>query len=202
MHRGIKGNKFKFNASKSKIRLFYVTNNNQYFCWEAIGPNQKLKSKKPGNNGKKIDPDRSIPFGNIRGIQKNSANLVQHLTFIPAQNKSLTLTIIYTIKGSNKKLNFMLYEPFHHALLYRGLNELVSCARNINRSLDNMYELYVDFPKQMLPKHLRPQKFKWEPLQPNNNNNNNNDTNNDININSVEIFDPFKNDPRNRIKSF
>ena len=148
--------------------------------------------------------------------------------FIPAQQKALTLSIVYSANGQDKKLNFMAYEPFHHQLFYEGLQQLIAAARDPKRNLSEVFELYVDFPKEILPKHLRPQRFKWEPLgendfNTNNNNNNNNgnnnnkDNNNDNNNNNnnnnmhfdnssafqnIDIYDPMGQYGRERMKSF
>ena len=76
-------------------------------------------------------------------------------------------------------------------------------------------ELYVDFEKEILPKHLRPQRFKWEPLgqqdidkaQKDKDNKNGDSNDNDsgtLNGTSYEVIDSF--DPtqerRSRLKSF
>lgn len=89
---------------------------------------------------------------------------MQSYNFIPAQSKAFTLTILYSMNGQDKKLNFMAYEPFHHTLFYEGLTQLITAVRDPKRNLAEVFELYVDFPKESLPKHLRPQRFKWEPL--------------------------------------
>ena len=148
--------------------------------------------------------------------------MMQSYNFIPPQQKSLTLSIVYSVNGQDKKLNFMAYEPFHHQLFHEGLQQLISAARDPKRNLSEVFELYVDFPKEMLPKHLRPQRFKWEPLgdvdfnnngnNTNNDNDNDNKTNNDNNLyldssqnfnhfNHMEVFDPTD-FSRDRIKSF
>ena len=90
--------------------------------------------------------------------------MMQSYAFIPSQQKSLTISIVYSINGQDKKLNFMAYEPFHHSLFYEGLQQLIAAARDPKRNLSEVFELYVDFPKEILPKHLRPQRYKWEPL--------------------------------------
>merc|ERR1719479_697079 len=87
---------------------------------------------------------------------------MQSYNFIPLQQKALTLSIVYSANGSDKKLNFMAYEPFHHQLFYEGLQQLIDAARDPKRNLSEVFELYVDFPKD-----LRPQRFKWEPLADN-----------------------------------
>merc|ERR1712177_27147 len=91
--------------------------------------------------------------------------MMQSYAFIPPQSKAYTLTINYAAGGQDKKLNFMAYEPFHHSLFYEGLQQLIEAAHDPKRNLSEVFELYVDFPKEILPKHLRPQRFKWEPLQ-------------------------------------
>jgi len=172
LHQGIRSNKFKLNGSKSKVRTFYLTENNFYFCWEAVSNAQTTEKKSGGGlfgKGKggsrtKIDKDRSIPIRSIRNIQKNPAYMMQSYAFIPPQSKAFTLTINYTASGQDKKLNFMAYEHFHHSLFYEGLQQLIEAAHDPKRNLSEVFELYVDFPKEILPKHLRPQRFKWEPL--------------------------------------
>merc|ERR1712013_179767 len=173
LHQGIRSNKFKLNGSKSKVRTFYLTENNFYFCWEAVSNNAQTTEKKSGgglfgkgkggNGRSKIDKDRSIPIRSIRNIQKNPAYMMQSYAFIPPQSKAYTLTINYNASGTDKKLNFMAYEPFHHSLFYEGLQQLITAAHDPKRNLSEVFELYVDFPKEILPKHLRPQRFKWEP---------------------------------------
>ena len=54
LHTGIKANKFKFGQNKSKVRTFYLTKDNQWFCWEPVGGPLQAKP-----NRKKIDPTRS-----------------------------------------------------------------------------------------------------------------------------------------------
>merc|ERR1712087_854776 len=116
------------------------------------------------NDRNKVDKERSIPIRSIRSLQKNPAYMMQTYNFIPAQSKAFTLTILYSMNGQDKKLNFMAYEAFHHSLFYEGLQQLINAARDPKRNLSEVFELYVDFPKEILPKHLRPQRFKWEPL--------------------------------------
>jgi len=171
LHRGIRANKFKLNGNKSKVRTFYLTNNNFYFCWEVVGQTSEKKGggifggkNKGQNNRTKVDKERSIPIRAIRSLQKNPAYMMQSYNFIPAQSKAFTLTILYSMNGQDKKLNFMAYEPFHHTLFYEGLTQLITAVRDPKRNLAEVFELYVDFPKETLPKHLRPQRFKWEPL--------------------------------------
>lgn len=196
LHQGIRANKFKLNGNKSKVRTFYLTDTNFYFCWEAVG--QQNEKKGGGLFGKKgaqtarskVDKDRSIPIRAIRSLQKNPAYMMQSYNFIPPQQKSLTLTIVYSVDGQEKKLNFMAYEAFHHQLLYEGMQQLITAARDPKRNLAEVFELYVDFQKEILPKHLRPQRFKWEPLgdsdfgAANNNNNNNNAVSNNLENNN------------------
>ena len=66
LHRGIRANKFKLNGSKSKVRTFYLTTNNFYFCWEVVGQAAEKKGggifggKNKGQNTRsKIDKERS-----------------------------------------------------------------------------------------------------------------------------------------------
>jgi len=228
LHQGIRSNKFKLNGSKSKVRTFYLTDNNFYFCWEAVSGGQAADKKggglfgkgKGGNSRSKIDKDRSIPIRAIRNIQKNPAYMMQSYSFIPAQSKAFTLTINYSASGQDKKLNFMAYEPFHHSLFYEGLQQLIAAAHDPKRNLSEVFELYVDFPKEILPKHLRPQRFKWEPLADNdfaqqkgqaqdgqgdgaeNGSNMYFDTSPN-GLNNLEVFDPTSNGGvRGRVKSF
>jgi len=142
--------------------------------------------------------------------------MMQSYNFIPPQQKALTLSIVYSANGQDKKLNFMSYEPFHHQLFYEGLQELISAARDPKRNLSEVFELYVDFPKEILPKHLRPQRFKWEPLgdndfvQQSNANNKDSDNNGNMYFDSnpnafanLDVYDPTAADfGRNRVKSF
>jgi len=225
LHQGIRSNKFKLNGSKSKVRTFYLTENNFYFCWEAVSNAQTTEKKSGGGlfgKGKggartKIDKDRSIPIRSIRNIQKNPAYMMQSYAFIPPQSKAYTLTINYAVGGQDKKLNFMAYEPFHHSLFYEGLQQLIEAAHDPKRNLSEVFELYVDFPKEILPKHLRPQRFKWEPLADGdfdaqkgqeteaaaeNGSNMYFDTS-PTNLNNLEVFDPTSNGGvRGRVKSF
>jgi len=170
LHRGIRANKFKLNGNKSRVRTFYLMDDNFHFCWEVVGQSSEKKGGLFGGKNKgqtarsKVDKERSIPIRHIRDVQKNPAHMMQTYSFIPAQSKAFTLTILYSMNGQDKKLNFMAYEPFHHTLFYEGLNQLMAASRDPKRNLNEVFELYVDFPKEILPKHLRPQRFKWEPL--------------------------------------
>jgi len=222
LHRGIRANKFKINGNKSKVRTFYLTSNNFYFCWEVVGQATDKKGggglfggKNKGNNTRsKVDKERSIPIRSIRSLQKNPAYTMQSYNFIPAESKAYTLTILYSMHGQDKKLNFMAYEPFHHTLFHEGLQQLIAAARDPKRNLNEVFELYVDFPKEILPKHLRPQRFKWEPLQDNDYAAQGSDTEN-ANSNmyfdaspdkfaNMEVYDPTASGSfgRNRVKSF
>ena len=144
--------------------------------------------------------------------------MMQSYNFIPPQQKALTLTIVYTANGQDKKLNFMAYEAFHHLLFYEGLQDLIGAARDPKRNLSEIFELYVDFPKEILPKHLRPQRFKWEPLdnsdfakdsgddkkkEDDDNNNNTYFDSNPVSLNNVNVYDPtMAQYGRDRVKSF
>merc|ERR1712154_164831 len=74
LHKGIRANKFKLNGNKSKVRTFYLTESNFYFCWEAVGGQSEKKGlfgkSKGQSNRAKIDKDRSIPIRAIRSLQK------------------------------------------------------------------------------------------------------------------------------------
>lgn len=66
LHRGIRANKFKLNGNKSKVRTFYLTQNNYYFCWEVVGQNSDKKGgglfggkNKAQTTRSKIDKERS-----------------------------------------------------------------------------------------------------------------------------------------------
>eukprot|EP01083_Nonionella_stella_P064026 166511_1 len=211
LHKGVRANKFKLNGNKSKVRTFYLTDSNFYFCWEAVGAQNEKKGlfgkTKTTDKRSKIDKDRSIPIRAIRTLQKNPAYMMQSYNFIPPQQKALTLSIVYTTNGVDKKLNFMSYEPFHHQLFFEGMNELIAAARDPKRNLSEVFELYVDFPKEILPKHLRPQRFKWEPLgdndfnQQNESNKEEEDTT-DQSFRNVDVYDPTQAYGRERVKSF
>merc|ERR1712154_371789 len=215
LHKGIRANKFKLNGNKSKVRTFYLTENNFYFCWEAVGQQNEKKGglfggKNKGQSGRsKVDKDRSIPIRAIKSLQKNPAYMMQSYNFIPLQQKALTLSIVYSANGSDKKLNFMAYEPFHHQLFYEGLQQLIDAARDPKRNLSEVFALYVDFPKEILPKHLRPQRFKWEPLADNdfasNKQQKTEQFQDDSDFHNVHVYDPtniHQQFGRNRIKSF
>ena len=149
----------------------------------------------------------------IREVKKNSSAMVQDLNFIPAQHKSLTISIIYDVKGSEKKVSLMAYEAFHHILIFESLYKLSKMGSNINRDLSNVFELYVDFEKEILPKHLRPQRFKWEPLGNDDKGKDKDSDNNKSDDNMIgsgsslaspdnlDSFDPT-NENRDRLKSF
>ncbi|ETO31255.1 hypothetical protein RFI_05865 [Reticulomyxa filosa] len=115
--------------------------------------------------------------------------MVRNVRFIPTDRKSCTLTITYNVnhkprsegqKGrarsftqgatglrppAYKQICIMAYEPFHFEMVVGALEKLVALSRDPNEHLENIFELYIDFPKTILPKHLRPQKYKWEALQ-------------------------------------
>jgi len=218
LHQGIRCNKFKLNGNKSKVRTFYLTESNFYFCWEAVksGAQKEKKGLFGGkiskNSRDKVDKDRSIPIRSIMSVSKNDAHSMQSLDFVPEAQKDLTLTIEYSANGQDKKLNFMAYEAFHHTLFYEGLQDLMAAARDPKRNLSEVFELYVDFPKEILPKHLRPQRFKWEPLGDNDftkatddehSSNMYFDSNPDS-LTNVHVWDPTKsaNYGRDRMKSF
>merc|ERR1712228_344163 len=226
LHTGIRANKFKLNGNKSKVRTFFLTESNFYFCWEAVGAQKEKKSLFGGkttsnSNRDKVDKDRSIPIRSIRSLQKNPAYMMQSYGFIPPQQKAMTLTIVYSANGQKKKLNFMAYEAFHHLLFYEGLQDLIGAARDSKRNLSEIFELYVDFPKEILPKHLRPQRFKWEPLGDNDfaakdsgddkkkdddddhKHNNMYFDSNPASLKNVNVYDPtLAQYGRNRVKSF
>jgi len=76
-----------------------------------------------------------------------------------------------------------------------------------------VFELYVDFPKEILPKHLRPQRFKWEPLADGDFSQQKNETEtvddgsnmyfDKGNTDNLEVFDPTSDGgARGRVKSF
>ena len=66
-------------------------------------------------------------------------------------------------------------------------------------------ELYVDFEKEILPKHLRPQRFKWEPLGKQDIDSAEKDKEDggkiDNAFETIDSFDPTQ-ERRNRLKSF
>ena len=67
LHQGIRCNKFKLNGNKSKVRTFYLTDSNFYFCWEAVGALKEKKSlfggkKGTSNSREKRDKDRSSMY--------------------------------------------------------------------------------------------------------------------------------------------
>lgn len=217
LHQGIRANKFKLSAKKSKVRTFYLTKSNFYFCWKAVQSPQTKKSlfggmKSASDNKDKVDKDRSIPIQSIRSLQKNPAYMMKSYDFIPSEQKAFTLTIVYAVNGSEKTLNFMPYEAFHHMLFFEGLQDLINASRDSKRNLSEIFELYVDFPKEILPKHLRPQRFKWEPLQDNDFKKDDKEEVQDKNLYfdsnpntqaNVNIFDPTAAfGGRDRVKSF
>ena len=79
----------------------------------------------------------------IREVKKNSPAMVQDLNFIPAQHKGLTISIVYDLKGSEKKVNLMAYEPFHHVLVFEAIHKLSVMGQNINRDLGNVFGMLL-----------------------------------------------------------
>lgn len=155
---------------------------------------------------------KPVPIRAIRSLVKNAAYTMQTYNFIPPSQKSLTISIVYVQNGTEKRLNFMNYEPFHNVLFFEGLTQLWDASKDPERNLSEVFELYVDFSKDILPKHLRPQKFKWEPLGDGDYNTSaSEDNGNTLNPffdnsgahNNVNLFDPTANNAsRARLKSF
>lgn len=51
LHKGIRANKFKLKGNKSKVRKFFVTENNYFFCWDAVNASTNYPSNKKNTNG-------------------------------------------------------------------------------------------------------------------------------------------------------
>jgi len=171
LHKGIKMNKFKMQkGAKCRVRHFFLTKDNTTLCWSPNEVKQSDDSDQPQLvRVKSLDmllksqDDRSISLRTVNEIRRNPAETLKELDFIP--HKALTLTVIYTQKNVQRMLNVMAYNKFHFQLMCRGLESLVLLAADSSRKLQQVFELPLEFDKDILPRHLRPQKFKWEPLK-------------------------------------
>jgi len=186
LHKGVRMNKFKMNGNTANVRLFFLSSDNQYFCWS---PNLDNKNTFDVANLIKSDEERRILLESIKEVKRNTPANVQHLNFVPANRKSCTLTITYnsnfkprtenqkgrsrsfTQGGSGlrapfyKQVSVMAYEEFHFEMVASGLEKLMAISKDPKEQLDHIFELFVEFPKVILPKHLRPQKYRWEALK-------------------------------------
>jgi len=187
LRKGIRMNKFKMNGTVANVRLFFLSSDNLYFCWS---PNLDNKASFDMANLIKSDEERRILLESVKEIKRIPQSSIQNLRFIPTDRKSCTLTITYDVNyrpraqnqkgrarsftqgGSGlrapayKQICLMAYEPFHFEMVMMALEKMIAISKNPNEHLENIFELFIDFPKSVLPKHLRPSKYQWESLKP------------------------------------